>query len=119
MLLGSEIRVFSDNYEIASTGIINIKNQNFKIQVKNLSFDFNFERDETGKAHYQGEPVSETEIRFHIYNMKNALLEGFYTPMEIGTLGNKRLFINFAAWTLDTQENIRTIAYNILLSREN
>ena len=119
MLLGSEVRIYSGNYEIISSGIINIKYHNFKVQIKNLSFDFYFEKDETGKAHYQGEPVSETEMRFRVYNMKNALLEGFYTPVEIGTLGDKRLFINFAAWTLDVQENIRTIAYNILLSRGN
>ena len=117
MLIGSDVQIFSGDYEIISSGIINLASENFKIRVKNLTFDFYFLKDETGKAHYNGESLSNTEIRFNVYNMSSGLLEGFYTPMEIGTLGTRRFFINFGGWTLDVDANIRTIVYNLLLAR--
>lgn len=119
MLLGADVQVYSGDYEIISSGIINIKSDNFKIRVKNLIFDFYFMKDDSGKTHYNGNSISDTEIRLNVFNMNNGLLEGFYTPMEIGTLGGRRFFINFAAWTLDVEENIRSVVYNLLLAREN
>lgn len=119
MLIDSEIQVFSGDYEIISSGIINLKNENFKIRVKNLTFDFYFKKDDTGTTRYNGVSKSETEICINVFNMKNALLEGFYEPTEIGILGDKRFFINFAAWTLDGDKNIRTVVYNLLLARNN
>ena len=112
------IKVFSGEYEIISSGIINLKNENFTIIVRNLKLDFFFKKDETGNAHYSGEKISDYEIRINVYNMQNALLEGFFTPKEIGTIVNRKFYINFSAWTLDTQENIRTLVYNLLLSKE-
>ncbi|MGM9984296.1 MAG: DUF6864 domain-containing function [Fibrobacter intestinalis] len=113
-----EIKVISGEYEIISTGIINLKNENFTIYIKNLKLDFFFKRDDSGKTHYNGEKISDTEIRFHVFNMQNGLLEGFYSPSEIGTIGGRKFYINFAAWSLDAQENIRTVVYNLLLSKE-
>lgn len=117
-MIDSEIKIFSGDFEIISTGIVNLKNETFSIHVKNLKIDFLFKKDSSDKTHFEGEKLSDEKILLTIYNMQNALLEGFYTPVEIGILGNRRFFINFAAWSLDAQENIRTVVYNLLLFKE-
>ncbi len=117
-MLNSEVKIYYGDYEIISTGIINLKTDSFTICVKNLKLNFFFKKDESGNTHYDGEKVSDSEIRFNVFNMQNGLLEGFYSPMEIGKFGSRKFYINFSAWSLDAQENIRTLVYNLLLSKE-
>ena len=105
-----------EKYSLLASGILNLTEKNFSIKLGNLEFCFEFiidKDDETTR--FTTEPIEEGKsMKFSVFNMSNALLEGFYKPLKIGRWNGRELLVNFSAWTLDAEGGIRTIVYNIL-----
>lgn len=105
-----------NKYEILSSGIVNLFDNNFSIQLGNLEIEFEFLVDkEDSTTRFSAQPAeNKKSIKFSVFNMSNGLLEGFYSPVEIGIWNGRRLLVNFSAWTLDVNNNVRTVVYNLL-----
>lgn len=113
-----EVKTFTGKYELISDGIINLIESEFVVQISNIKIVFKFEKDETQNTYFNSEAdVDNNTLYLHIFNMQNGLLEGFYTPKEIGTIGGRKFFASFAAWSLDPEKNIRTVVYNLFFER--
>ncbi len=110
------VTIRTNGKEVASSGIINLENNEFKIEINNIAIIFEFITDsENNNTRFTGSNDNENILRLKIYNMNNAFLEGFYSPIRIGIVDNREFFINFSAWSLDSKKNIRTVAFNLLL----
>ena len=115
-----DVKISIEEYEVVSSGIINLFSKEFKIYINGITLIFEFlkDDDENAVAHFMGNTEGENTLRLKIFNMKNALVEGFYKPTRIGIVNGKEFFINFSAWSLDVQNNIRSLAYNLILGKE-
>ncbi|MCQ2102899.1 MAG: hypothetical protein MJY98_06710 [Fibrobacter sp.] len=114
-----DIKIFTDGLEVIQSGIINLFKNEFFITINgiNLVFEFLNDSSENAETHFDGLNEGNNTLRLKIYNMKNALLEGFYNPIRIGTINNREFLINFAAWSLDSEQNIRSVVYNLFLKK--
>lgn len=115
MKIPANIKI-GNKYEILSSGIVNLFDKNFSIQLGNIEIEFEFLIDkEDSTTRFLAQPAeNKKSIKFSVFNMSNGLLEGFYSPVEIGIWNGRRLLVNFSAWTLDVNNNVRTVVYNLL-----
>lgn len=118
MINNIDVKTFTEKYELIADGIINLTESEFSVQVNNITIVFSFKKDESKNTYLKSDAdVDNNTLRLNIFNMQNGLLEGFYTPKEIGTIGGRKFFANFAAWSLDPEKDIRTVVYNLFFER--
>jgi hypothetical protein len=110
-------KVTIGEYELIESGIIDLWRQDFEIEIQGLKliFSFDTEKDEDPTLHMVGKTEGEKILKFDVRNMKNGIGEGFFKPIEIGTIDSRQFFITFSGWTFDINNNIRTVVYNLLI----
>ncbi len=110
-----DIKANIGKYELIHSGIINLFEKSITLKIRDLVVDINFEARQNQNSAMEGKAINNKSLSLTFINMNNALLEGFYSPMEFGNIDGRKLYMNFAAWTLDSSNNIRTLVYNVFL----
>lgn len=88
-------------------------NIDFGNSSENLRLTLVFDRDSTNEFKLTAEPISQHELRLHIFNSQNSTLgSGLLAPVHIGSLDEKDIFISFRIYSLDNSEQ-RTVHYTI------
>ncbi len=105
------LRITTSGYEVIASGIVHITEPEVKFNLANLIIKFLFKTD-SGEPRYNADVVNE-ELVISLYNFSNTLGEGKIDPVEIGTLGGRRLFSTFFINT--TELNIRQFNYTFML----
>ena len=111
------IKVGVGDKRLVSSGTVHV-NGNDKVTIElidnNLKIIFSFEetRDVSG-SHYNGVGEGST-YNVILYNFNNPFGEGVVTPISIGRVDGKELFMSFFIFSL--QNNERRFEYNIFVS---
>ncbi len=81
-----------------------------------LTFEF---IDEEGKTEprMEGNKATDRHLVIRLFNFKNPLGTGSVTPISIGTLDNRRLYLHFRAYQL-TGSKARTVEYTLYKGEE-
>lgn len=113
-----EIKATIDEFELINSGIINLFSKQFKLHINDLTLSISFETNKSdSEAKMIGNVIDDKNLSVSFINLNNALLEGFFTPIEFGTLYGRKLYLSFSAWTLDVNNNIRSMVYNVFLGK--
>ena len=105
------IKITTGGYEVISSGIVHITEPEIKFQLANIVVKYRFMSD-SGGGRFQGEIV-DNELVINLFNSTAVLGDGKLEPVEIGTLGGRKLF---ATWYVNTVENnIRQFIYTFML----
>lgn len=109
-----DVKIDVGGFELIHSGILNLFTKSFKLTINDLAITFFFENktDVTG-IRIIGKPVDNKSLNVTFVNLSNSLLEGFFTPLSIGTLNGKNLYMNFSGWTVNDENDIRSLVYNI------
>jgi hypothetical protein len=116
MAYATETKVFIDSYELLDSRTINVFDKEFEIHISNLRIHFKFISDRSKPSgDIEPEPINDKEIAIELYNFSNAPIGGYFDPLEIGRLNNRRLYINFTLCTANESRNAHALTYNIFL----
>jgi hypothetical protein len=118
-MLGTQVWV--DTFELLDSGIINLFKNEFKIVVTDLTFHFKFSEDKkksVGGILITPDTQNNKDIFIELYNFANPLVQGYFDPIEVGYINERRLYINFSLLVADVKTNSRTFAYNIYLEEK-
>lgn len=111
-----DIKIDVDGFELIHSGILNLFSKSFKLTINNLIITFSFEnKTDVIGIRIIGKPVDDKSLNITFVNLSNSLLEGFFTPLSLGTLNGKNLYMNFSGWTVNDENHIRSLAYNIFI----
>ena len=105
------IKVSTAGYEVIASGVVHLSEPEVKFEVANLVIKYLFKSDSDG-VRFGAEEIN-NELVISLYNFSNSLGEGKLEPMEIGTLGERKLFATCFVNT--TEKNIRQFNYTFLL----
>lgn len=115
------MKITSGNYEVFDTGtVISFEQEPVTF---NLAADLKIRlafRDDTEKKddhRIEFNQASNRELEIILVNFNNSLGSGNTAPIEVGTLNNKKLYLNFRVHTLNLKSN-KTIHYCWYLGEE-
>lgn len=112
--VGTSVTLKSAGKDIIANGIAHtFDRENFEIELKGLRFVFEFRTDSSGQRIEQ-EVISPTGLKLMIYNFNNTLGTGLTSPLELGTLSNRKLYLAFLVGAL-SESSIRTVTYTFFL----
>lgn len=118
---GIVTKAFIDTFEIIYSGIVNMMGSEFSVTIDDLELQFLFSVDTNCKTASIKTSVVDPEnkkLKIEMLNVKNPNAEGIYDPMIIGEIDGRQLAFTLSSWTVKPDKNIRTVAYNVLLSKE-
>lgn len=96
--------------DLITSGIIHLEQAEFKIEISGLLIEFCFKTDE-GLSRYSGNIIDTKNLVIDLFNHNNSLGEGCFTPLEIGALNNKKLYLTYCASTVSKEENKRRFEF--------
>jgi hypothetical protein len=109
------LKVIINNYEVIHSGIAHMTGSEIKFELANLVVLYRFKKD-SGEGRYEGEVGENNTLIINLYNSSNSLGEGKIEPVEIGTLGGKRLY---GTWFVSTISNdLRQFHYTFMLAED-
>jgi hypothetical protein len=114
------IEIKNGDYEVLSSGtIVGVFGQPIEFKIGSLKFIFEFEDDSTKPNKTLVKvPLGDTKmLKLVFYNFNNNLGVGNIQPLSIGTIGGKRLFLNYRVYFL-SHDSGKTIHYSFLLKKE-
>ncbi len=114
------MKIKSGSYEVFDTGtVISFKQEPVTFQLAaDLQVRLAFRDDIDNKDHsLEFKPISSQELEIHLINFNNSLGTGNTAPLLVGTLNNKRLYLNIRVHTLDVKTN-KTIHYSWYLGED-
>ncbi|MCR3986104.1 hypothetical protein NUK49_21760, partial [Aeromonas caviae] len=85
------VRVTIPGYQVIASGIVHLSSTEVKFELANLVIKYKFISDSSGVRFDAA--VINNELIINLYNFNNGLGEGKLEPTEIGTLGDKKLFL--------------------------
>jgi hypothetical protein len=115
-----EIKIYTGNYEVIGSGTV-VGNYDTPIEfiISSLTFIFEFKNDST-----LTEPKIEKEqfnngksLKLKYINFNNVLGHGTAVPIALGTVSNRKLFLNYRVYAL-TESTGKTFHYTFLLEKE-
>lgn len=110
------IKTFIGNLELLKSEIIHVSGTNkLKIEVDNLILIFEFEKNDSKQPEIKKELINEQTLKVSCTNFKNPLGEGVLSPIELGTLGGKKLFLSFFVWTPNIDKDAKIFNYCLYL----
>lgn len=111
---GMPVTLKSAGKDIIANGIAHtFDRENFEIEIRGLRFVFEFRTDSNGQRIEQ-EVMSATGLKLLLYNFNNTLGTGLTSPLELGTLSNRKLYFAFLVGAL-SESSIRTVTYTFFL----
>lgn len=106
------LKITTGKYEVISSGVVHMIEEEVKFNLVNLIIRFKFLQD-SGVSRYLGE-ISGNELIINLFNNNNVLGEGVVSPVEIGTLGGRKLF---CTWIVNTfGQDQKQFNYTFMLS---
>lgn len=110
------MRKFIEDLELIDNGIAHIHNDcELKINItEDLILRIGFKKDEDEKAHRVDKQLNdERDLSILCVNFGNGLGEGLLTPIKLGKLDGKDMFVSLFVWTTDSSKGMRVLSYNI------
>jgi len=98
---------------IASGTVITADNQNLEFQLAHLRFVFSFVSD-SGQTRIDPGAASGTTLNLTLYNFNNSIGSGTTSPVEIGTLNGRKLWLSFMVYAISA-ESSKTVHYTFML----
>ena len=112
-------KTFVGSLEVIESKIVHVTMDNeLSIQIDDLNLFVTFINDKDDKSKVKREVVNETTLRIICNNFENSLGEGLLSPLEIGILGGRKLFLSFFVWTPNLSQGRRIINYCLYLEKE-
>lgn len=101
--------------DLIFSGFVHIDQSKVEVEFDDMTIEFNFNADDTGRARYESRAEGTKRLIFNLYNHNNALGEGLYTPLEIGIQEKRKLFITYFVSTANQVENKRRVEFAFYL----
>jgi hypothetical protein len=115
------MKITSGNYEVFDSGtVISFEQEPVTFHLAtDLQIRLAFRDDSEKKDEHRLEfnPISNNELEIILVNFNNSLGTGNTVPLQVGTLNNKLLYLNFRVYTLNVKTN-KTIHYCWYLGEE-
>lgn len=113
-LYSAPLQIRTDGFDVVANGtVITANNLNLEFQLAHLRVVFSFLSDGTstrlGPASASGSTLNLT-----LYNFTNSIGAGTTSPIEIGTLGGKKLWLSFMVYAL-SPESSKTVHYTFMV----
>jgi hypothetical protein len=116
-----EMKIKSGNYEVFNSGtVISFEHEPVTFNLADdLQIRLAFKDDIDNKEGHciEFNPISNSELEIILINFNNSLGTGNQVPLQVGTLNNKLLYLNFRVYTLNVNTN-KTIHYCWYLGKE-
>lgn len=103
-----------NDYDVVREGSL-VVNPEYTIsfRVEDLSFKFDFKKDDSNEKKLQDEKIGNKTLVVHILNFDNVVGTGYSTPIELATLSTgEKLYISFAVYSI--AENLKIFHYTWL-----
>jgi hypothetical protein len=98
---------------IANGTVITFANDNLEISIAHLKFIFNFKNDQAEqRVSYKNE--GPTTLVLDAYNFNNSIGSGYATPVKLGSLMERELWLSFMVYAL-TDSSSKTVHYSFML----
>jgi len=110
-----ELKYTTGNYELVDSKIINVLDNEFKVQIDGVEFWFGFadtKEFERSKIVANKEP-EDNVYKIAVCNYDFDGIAGFFEPMPLGIAGGVQYYYNLAGWAIPGKE-YSVIILNIL-----
>jgi len=97
------------------SGIVHTINDEIKLEFAGLTIKYNFKSDEISKKSRYSATKDDDGLIIEIYNFSDPLGEGIIKPLEIGTIGEAKLFIT---WFLYSHPSGRRFDYTLMTLKD-
>jgi hypothetical protein len=107
------MKIVSGDYEVLESGTcISVGQEPITFHLAtDLRIRFSFSNDNENKNHrMEFNPVDKTELEIRLINFNNSLGTGTNSPLAIGTLNNKKLFLSFNIYAFNDSSS-KTVHY--------
>jgi len=109
-----EVKIKSSGKDVVSSGSCHtFDNKNLEIEIAGLRFIFEFQNDSEGQR-IEKEPINNTCLKLKVYNFDNSLGTGTTSPIPLGAVNNRRLYMSFLVHTL-SKESSKLFTYTFFL----
>lgn len=98
---------------IASGTVITTNNQDLEFQLAHLRVVFSFITD-AGQTRLGPSSASGSTLNLTLYNFSNSIGSGTTSPIEIGTLNSRKLWLSFVVYAF-SPESSKTVHYTFTL----
>jgi len=105
------VSVTTSGKELINSGIVHLDSNEVTFKVRNLIFVFKFVVDKNESRFETEADAENNQLTFKLYNFNNSLGQGLLTPLQLGTLSGKKLFISFFVHTTDAENALRSFQY--------
>lgn len=115
-----DVKISSGNYEVIDSGtVVSNLNEVIEFKISTLTFVMEFRNNpEIINNRVDKEAFNNnTSLRLIFYNYNNSLGTGNVNPVSLGTINNRRLFINYRVYAL-SENSGKTFHYSFLLEKE-
>lgn len=110
------IKTFVGDLEVIENGIVHANNdQPLRLIIDELEMTFHFNSDPENKQLSTISKVVDKNLIWELTNYTNPLGSGVISPLELGSLNNRKLYASFFVWTPNEYDGKRIINYVIYL----
>ena len=109
----NNLKVKVGGKDLLFSGVVHIDQTECLIEIENLKLVFIF-KDDDGQSRYEGK-VEDDRLNIYLINHKNSLGEGTFSPLEIGTLKNRKLYVTYFVFSTSPEENKRVLEFAFYL----
>ena len=117
--MNSDMKINVGDYEVFDSGVvINHNGMEISFEIKNLKIKIVFEtNDEVDEFNARKEVVDNTCLKLTLTNFNNSLGTGLTSPMEVGRINSKKLFLQYIVYSLGDHRT-KMFAYTWLTKKE-
>ena len=113
------MKKYTTNYNILDSGtVISFNNESIYFDLApDLKIFFSFlDEKENKEQRMDFNPISNNELEIKLINFNNSLGTGNTEPLQIANLNNKKVYLNYRVYSLDSKSN-RTLHYTWYLEK--
>jgi hypothetical protein len=85
---------------------------------ENMEMEFEFVDDKSTREFKAESKAEKNRLVWILTNYNNSLGTGVLSPIEIGNIRKRRLFVSFFIWTPDASRGFRLVNYVVYLKKE-
>lgn len=101
--------------ELIFSGFVHIDQSKVDVEFDDMIIEFNFVSEDTGPSRFEAEAEGAQKLIFKLYNHNNSLGEGIFTPLEIGSHEQRKLYVTYFASTINATESRRRLEFAFYL----
>jgi hypothetical protein len=115
-----KVKAYSGNLEIIGNGTAHVNSEQPLLLVigGNLEMEFEFLSDSKDSEFRTSYRVEEGKWIWELTNYNNSLGSGIISPLQVGTLEERKLFVSFFVWTPNEKEGRRIVNYVVYQEKE-